>query len=78
LEHAWDHLHPSGPARLPGGQIDRRRALVRSECNDIDAVIDAGADVMSVALRAGERKRSGDRRTFDRFMETLEIKASSD
>jgi hypothetical protein len=57
-------------------QIDARPALVRTECGYIDAVIDAGGDVLVVSLRSGGRIQSGDRPTFDRFMDTLDIDLS--
>jgi hypothetical protein len=53
--------------------IAGRDAVVREECGFVDAVIDVEGDVLVIALRTGQRTPGGDRYTFDRFMETLEL-----
>ena len=68
---------PIAPHGFREAVIDGRPALVRSECSHVDAVIDLGQDILVVGLRSAGRTGAGDRWTFDRFMDTLEISPSA-
>lgn len=54
-------------------EIDGHGALARSECSVVDAAIEVGGDVIFVVLRSQRRMPTGDRYTFDRFVETMTI-----
>jgi hypothetical protein len=67
---------PAGEQEFHGSRIVGRAAVVRSACGYIDAVIDAGGDVLVVALRSGWQIPTHDRLVFDQFMDTLDIELS--
>ena len=69
---------PIAPHGFREAVIDGRPALVRSECSHVDAIVDLGQDILVVGLRSAGRTGGGDRWTFDRFMETLEISPSAE
>ena len=66
-------LVPVAQGSFEGAVIDGRPALVRSQCGFVDAVIDAGNEVVIVVLRSGTPKPTGDDWWFARFMETIDI-----
>lgn len=64
---------PVAQGSFDGAVVDGRPALVRSECGFVDAVIDAGDEVLIVVLRSGTPKPTGDDWWFARFMATIDI-----
>ena len=64
---------PASPETFHDSVIDGHPALVRSECSFVDAVIDAGGDVLVIVLRSANRMPTGDASQFRHFMDTLEI-----
>jgi hypothetical protein len=74
----------SGIIYIAGGDvfhetsIDGHPALIRSECSIVDAAVDLGDEAMLLVLRSTRHMASGDRATFDRFVESLAITLSRD
>jgi hypothetical protein len=68
---------PAGPGRFEAATIADHRAVVRSECQFIEAVVDLGDDALVLVYRAGTRRPAAGRVTFDRFMAALQLDRSA-
>jgi hypothetical protein len=64
---------PAGPGRFHAATIADHPAVVRSECEFVEAVVDLGDEALVLVYRAGTRRPGAGRVTFDRFMARVEV-----
>ena len=64
---------PPGSDDFVADEIDRLSAMVRVQCGFVDAIVDTNHEFLIISLSRPEYSPSGDRTTFDRFMETIAI-----
>lgn len=64
---------PRQPARFANATIAGKQAVVRSECSDVDGVVDLGDRVLVLSLRFTAHRADGDRPAFDGLVDGLRI-----
>jgi hypothetical protein len=64
---------PAAQATFHEMKFSGRRALVRSECSVVDAILDLGDEVLIVVLRSERHMPTGDGYTFASFASTLAV-----
>ena len=66
---------PAGPERFDPVKIAGRDAVIRTECDFIEAVVDLGDHALVVTFRSAMRVRVGgpERPMFDLFMNALDV-----
>ena len=67
---------PAGPGSFRPVTIAKHDAVVRTECDFIEAVVDLDDRALVLVLHSGRRMPGAERSLFDQFIAGLQVTAS--